>query len=357
MKSILIVKTSAIGDVIHAFPVVAYLKKRFPNARIDWVVEKNAAALLHTHPDVNQVLELDTKKWRKKLLQHQTEIRSFVHNLRKQNYDLLIDLQGNSKSALVTKLAKAPVKIGFSWKSVPEKPNWFATNHRYFPPKDLKVRERNLYLLQRYFQDETPFTSDAVALNISEEEQERKKNILDSAKLKRQPLFMVCFGSKWKNKQLPEETWNALLQKIHEQCQPSFIFIWSSPEEKEQAERFQRLFPKTSESVGGLSLNLWQSLMKEMSGVLCVDSASLHLAGVSSVPTFSVFGSSSADFYKPTGEKHLSVQGSCPYGKSFQKRCPILRTCSTGACMRDLSADAIFKACHEWLLGVVDKRI
>ncbi|NGX47150.1 MAG: Lipopolysaccharide heptosyltransferase 1, partial [Chlamydiae bacterium] len=102
MKEFLIVKTSSIGDVIQSFHLIDYLKKRFPKCQIDWVVEKEIAPLLHAHPELDRILEVDTRLWRKNLLKHQKAISSFRKLLRKKNYDALFDLQGNTKSGFIT---------------------------------------------------------------------------------------------------------------------------------------------------------------------------------------------------------------------------------------------------------------
>jgi heptosyltransferase-1 len=77
--------------------------------------------------------------------------------------------------------------------------------------------------------------------------------------------------------------------------------------------------------------------MSKMDLVVSVDSLALHLAGTTQTPTYSIFGSSLAKKYQPLGLIHESFQGACPYGKKFEKRCSILRTCSTGSCIKDLT--------------------
>ncbi|MFI5334117.1 MAG: lipopolysaccharide heptosyltransferase I [Chlamydiales bacterium] len=348
---ILIVKTSSIGDVLHSFPVLSYLRRQFPEAQIDWAVEKESVSLLQAHPELNQVLVLDSRAWRMACFAKKTreEVRTFLRLLRKEEYDLLIDLQGNCKSALVTLLARAKEKVGFAWSSLPEKPNWFVTTHRYAPPKNLSVRMRNLYLVQQHLQDLAPFVPAEITLTISPEEAARMEEIV--RKTQGAPL-MVCFGSKWKNKQLNEETLFFLLKKIEEKFKPSFVFVWGNEKEKRLADRLKLSFPRDSQSVGDMGLNFWQALMRKMRGILAVDSAALHLCATTKTPSFSVFGASSAAYYKPEGSEHLAMQGACPYGQMFEKRCPILRTCATGACMRSQSADALFSAFAPWWTAI-----
>ena len=91
-----------------------------------------------------------------------------------------------------------------------------------------------------------------------------------------------------------------------------------------------------------MSLPLWQHFMYLVDGVISVDSAALHLCGTTTTPSFSLFGPSSALAYRPLGSKHDAFQGTCPYGTTFDKRCPSLRTCETGACLKEVSPDVLF---------------
>ena len=147
---ILIVKSSAFGDIIHAFPCLAFLRERFPEAQIDWVVERRCAELVHRQPLVDRVIEMDSRKWRKNPWKARGEFRAFVRELRATRYDVLFDLQGNSKSGLVTLLARAKDKVGHGRKTVPEWPNLFATTKRFDPPPKQNVRDDLLYLVQSY---------------------------------------------------------------------------------------------------------------------------------------------------------------------------------------------------------------
>ena len=350
IRSILIVKTSSIGDVIQTFPVLEYLRLKFPDAQIDWVVEEAIAPLLSAHPLLNTVIEMRSKAWRKTLLHSQTraELRSFSRALKGTSYDLLFDLQGNMKSALVTGSAKGKVKVGFGYNSVQEKGNLLATRRRFNPPPNFNIRLKYLSLAQSYFKDPEAFYPQGVRLKIDLAERERLEQILADPPLGKRPKLMVCFGSRWPNKQLDLTTLSTLLEKIAVDSDPSYLFIFSNEEEKQIADQLQTRFKSRAVSVGELSLPLWQALMWEMDGVIAVDSAALHLCSTTQTPSFSVFGPSLASCYKPLEERHVAVQGSCPYGKTFSHRCPILRTCATGACIRQLSADALFAAYKEW---------
>jgi len=349
MPSILIIKTSAIGDVIQTFPVLEYLRSKFSDSQIDWVAEQGIAPLLKAHPLLDNVLEIHTKAWRKEPFSSSTraEFSSFVKQLRSTHYDLAIDLQGNTKSAVVMGSAKAKVKLGYGWDSVREKSNLLVTNRRLNVAPDLNVRLKYLQLVQGHFGDTNPFEAQGVRLELSDQERKRLEQMP-----KKRPLLMVCFGSKWANKRLDETTLRALLQKIAAEYAFSFLFIFGDDEEKKIADELAALFGERGTSVGNLTLPLWQALMWECDGVLAVDSAALHLCGTTQTPSFSVFGPSLACSYKPLETRHVAVQGTCPYGRIFVSRCPILRTCETGACMRGIKVDELFESFKTYMISL-----
>ncbi len=352
MNKILIVKTSALGDIIHAFAVASYLKMRFPEASLHWAAEKACAGLVKTHPLIDQVIEIDTKTWRKHLFSSSTwrDLYHLRKRLKEAYYDLVIDLQGNTKSAIVTGCAKAKEKIGFHWKSVPELPNLLATNRRFNVPSGISIQKRYLSLVQQYFGDGSSFESASVSLVLNADE---TKKLADwRASSTSHPFkVMVCFGSKWPNKRLSRKTLIAFLKHMETQFNPEFCFIWGNGEEKSIAENLHSEFA-SSTVLGNLSLPLWQHVMMHMDLVIAMDSAALHLCALTKTPSFSVFGPSLSSVYKPVGERHGFFQGSCPYNQRFDARCPILRSCETGSCMKDINPKQLFDGFNKFWSGL-----
>lgn len=340
MQQFLIVKTSAIGDVIQSFQVIEALKMRYPSCLIDWVVEKGIAPLVEAHPHLDRVLVIDSKKWRKNWLAHRKEVRQFRKTLRQKQYDALFDLQGNAKSGAVNVMARARKKVGYSWNSVSERPNYFSTNVHLPISTTGNVRCRYMRLVEDFLGVEQECMKAPLQLHLTREEEvhlQRFKQLGFS-----EPRLMICFGSNWENKRLSKETLLGFLQLLDDKLAPTFFFVFGNEEEKKIADALEREFSRSSHSIGGMSLPLWQRCMQEVNGVISVDSAALHLCGTTRTPSFSIFGPSSALAYKPLGENHRAFQGGCPYNVSFDKRCPQLRTCSTGACMKTLTAEELF---------------
>lgn len=346
MQKFLIVKLSSLGDIIHTYPVIDYLKAKFPDCQIDWVVERAFSELVRAHPLISNTLCADTRQWRKTLFTQSTrnEMAALRKALRSSHYDCVFDLQGNMKSALFTLQAQSPHKVGFSWGSVFEWPNLLVTNRRYNPLKGQNVREEYLSLVKQYFHDTEPFQTDSITLNILPEDETHIQSILQNPALQQKRKVIIATGSAWRNKQMSEEAIFEFLKRVQPYLQCDFLITWGSKAEHEAAQRLQQQFPKHAQVVDRLPLPLLQNLMSHVDLVIAMDSLPLHLAGTTSTSTFSVFGASSAEKFKPVGENHQAFQGSCPYGRHFERRCPILRTCKTGLCIQGLSGEAVFNA-------------
>lgn len=315
---ILIVKTSSLGDIIQCFPVLNYLHQIFPNVQIDWVVEDHFANVVHSQPLVHKAI---SKKW---------------SAIRKESYDYLFDLQGNCKSGWITLIARANIKVGFDFSSVREWPNIFATHIRFAPPKNSNIRLQYLSILEQFFQ-------------------KKMKRLSMKRRSSSGKYVMVCPGSKWVNKQLKEETLRSFLQSLYEKYQMQFLFVWGTEDEKRYCE--QVMLPGNEILPKRLELHEWKNLMNEMKLVIAVDSSALHLCGTTSTPSFSIFGPTKAEVFKPFGKQHFAFQGKCPYERSFQKQCPILRTCSTGACIRDIQTEELVQAFSAWWVLEAAERV
>ncbi len=107
MLRVLLVKTSSLGDVVHNFPVVTDLRRHFPDALIDWVVEEPFVPLARMHPAVRRVIPVAVRRWRTRLLGRATwkEIAEFRRLSQSERYDAIIDSQGLLKSALIARAA------------------------------------------------------------------------------------------------------------------------------------------------------------------------------------------------------------------------------------------------------------
>lgn len=337
---ILIVKTSALGDIVQAFPVIAYLKVCYPEAIIDWVVEKPFAALLQTHPDINQVIVIDSKKWRHSIFSTQSwkEIVHCRKQIQNKVYDHVLDLQGNTKSALVTLQARSKHKVGFGHGYVAERPNTWVTHQHVIPEKGKNIREDYLSLAREAIQGPSIPLHELPAIQL--------KHQTIAPQWEPGINALIFPGSAWPNKQLKEKTLADLLQALNAKGF-KLHFGWGSHDEFALVQKLQKNLPEAT-ILARYSLPDLQYIMSCSDVIICMDSLPLHLAATTKTPTYSFFGPSLGQKYAPIGHRHGTFQGSCPYHVTFEKRCPKLRTCPTGACTHDLLPEVLINAFMFW---------
>lgn len=112
LRHVLIVKLSSIGDVVHALPVASALKRRYPSLRISWAVESWTAPLVEHHPAIDRLIVFPAMmNWPSRLGVWWPEMRAALRLLRQETYDAALDLQGLAKSAIITKLSGAPIRL------------------------------------------------------------------------------------------------------------------------------------------------------------------------------------------------------------------------------------------------------
>jgi len=323
LNKFLIVKTSSLGDIVQTYPVASYLKQRFPESQIDWIVEEPFVQLVQAHPHVSRAIGVDTKKWRRSPFSSQTKREFSLYKQKLTEYDLIIDLQGNLKSGILALPAKGKSRLGFGRKSVSEWPNLLFTNIRFDPPPGQNIRYDYLSIVQQFFDDKSHYSPPHIRL---------RSTFDPSPYLSQKKNLLVCPGAHWDNKRLSYET---LLSYLKQQKETHILFIFGTEHEKLQVESLKKALSNAS-IIPKLSFPDLQNLMDSVDEVLAMDSFPLHLAGTTSTPTLSFFGPSLAEKYCPLGPHHRTIQGPCPYGVTFKKRCPKLRTCKTGACLKNL---------------------
>lgn len=149
-RRFVLVRLSALGDVVHALPVAAALRRHQPDAWIAWIVERREAALLRGHPALDAVIELDSRAWRRAAPRTAlAALREARRRLRAFEVDAAIDLQGLVKSGIVTRATRARIRIGFSAGRCRERLNALFTNRRVTPgPECAHAVDQYLALLR-----------------------------------------------------------------------------------------------------------------------------------------------------------------------------------------------------------------
>lgn len=150
-RTILLVKTSSLGDVIHNLPAASDLHRRFPQAQIDWLVEESFADIPRLHPAIRHVIPIAVRRWRKTLTRATTwrELATARLHLRQVDYDLVLDTQGLIKSALLasqTHLTPTGRRCGYAAEAAREPLAARCYDQSYAIPRNVHAVERNRWL-------------------------------------------------------------------------------------------------------------------------------------------------------------------------------------------------------------------
>lgn len=275
-SSIVLIKTSSLGDVLHNLPVVSDICKNFPNAHIDWVVEENFAALPALHPNVQRVIPVAMRRWRKSWLASRTEIQAVCRNLRDQHYDLALDTQGLLKSALITHCAHTK-RCGYAWSSAREPLASLFYDRTFSVAKDLHAVERNRQLA-------------AAALGYSVQgvpDYGIRTPDIPLLWLPNLPYVVLLHATSRDDKLWDERHWVTLGAHLH-QSGLRAVLPWGSEREKARSERLCSAIPD-SISTPHLNLNEAAALLGKAQAVIGVDTGLSHLAAALDVPTIGIY--------------------------------------------------------------------
>jgi heptosyltransferase-1 len=315
MLNVLVVKTSSLGDIIQTIPTILKLKKTNPKACITWVVEKKFEAFLQDLQICDELIVCDFKTWKKKLFRSIYYFLDFRDLLRKKSFDLVLDFQGNIKSALILSQVRCKEKRGYKLKDVPEWPNIF------FTTKKMEADSSNCTSFYDSLVQDLIHVKDEVYLKIKTANVSR----LDVLGKK---VVMMGFGSAWESKKLSLSQMQELLAKINLDQNPYFLI----PCEAKEEALYQEILKKfDGEVLCFENIKEYFPYFMKIDQFIGVDSAFLHLAKLFGKKTLGLFGPSSKAFYGNLAD----IQGTCPYGKKFIKRCPLLRSCHA-PCIKDL---------------------
>ena len=305
-------KLSALGDVIHALPLARAVRRAHPLAQITWIVERRESALLRGHPDLDRVIPVDTRRWRR-LLRHPEgakEVWGKVSGLRRRvrmaDLDVAIDCQGLLKSGLLTAFTGAPMRIGFRRAYCRERLNVLFTNRRVRPPATaVHVVDQNLALL-------TPLGIAAAPAEFvlpgRPEADRRMEQALGAAGLPvGERVVALNPGAGRKDKQWPIEFFRELAERLIAQADARMLLLWG-PDELPMAQRIATGLSARAVVAPPTDLDDLTAVLRRVSLIIAGDTGPLHLAAALGTPALGLYGPTSAERNGPYGAEHRALQ-------------------------------------------------
>jgi heptosyltransferase-1 len=273
---ILIVKTSSMGDVVHALPVVNDIRRALPQAHVEWLVEGSFAAIARMHPGVNRVLPLNWRRWRRKLLEGDTwrAMRALRAQMQEQPYDCVLDLQGLLKSALWGRQANGPL-MGYDSASAREPMATWLYARKATVPRQLHAIDRCRRLAAAHLG--YPVPTDAPVFGIRPGE--------GVWKLRGPSAALIPCASR-PEKIWPEARWIAVGKRI-KAMGLSPLVIWGTEEEQVRAERIAA--GCEGEVPPFLNVHDMAALLAGTKRVVGLDTGFSHLAAALGKPTIGIY--------------------------------------------------------------------
>ena len=353
---ILLVKPSAVGDVVHTIPLLVKLRARYPQARIDWFITPENADLVRHHPALTGVVLFNRhsfgsfgRNWRATAGPFE-----LLRQLRRTHYDLVIDMHGQFRTAAFVRATGAPVRIGFDrpikrvrtetadhqlhnvpmhgWAGAREG-SWLAYTHRIpIPTLDVHAIDRYLWVGKMLGLDNAP---PDLRIYLSPETESCAAQLLARYGLKE--FAVLAPGTMWETKHwLPErfaETGRLLRQR------GLGIVVVGTPRDKDRCRIVADLCPGAVDLSGQTSLGELTAIIKRAKVAVTNDSGSMHLAVALETPVVSIFGPTNPVHIGPYGRPEAVVRLDLPCSPCNYRR---LRQCPYGhKCMEQLTAEMV----------------
>lgn len=293
---ILVIRTSALGDVVHALPALAALRRHLPDARIGWVVEQAMAPLLEGHPELDDLLVVSLRAWRRRPFATATlsGVRRFLGELRRFAPEVVIDLMGNHKAGVIGALTLCDRRLGA------------ARTHRREPSSAIWINEpvepAGEHAIERAISLLAPLGVPAGAADLAGDH--LFQDALPPATPER--FFLLHPGAGWPNKRYPAELWGEAARRLAEATGVAGLVV-GGPAESDLVAVAQRTSRGALERIDTPDLASLAALLRRADLVLAGDTGPLHLAHSMGTPVLCLMGPTDPSTHGPYGRPESAL--------------------------------------------------
>ena len=331
MNRILIVRMSALGDIVHALPVLAALRRAWPDAQVDWIVDEAYASILSLAEGLHQRVVVRGKG------PGAMGYLSAVRHLRAQNYDAALDLQGLIKSAVWAKLSGAARVIGFDRAHLREPMAALFYTETVVPFDAPHVIQKNLSILKAFDLAPGP-----LELPLHPEAAMATTTALAAVGGPRQYVVLNP-GAAWPNKRWPADRFGALAAELHAHTRLRSLVTWG-PNEKALAEAVVSASGGAAGIAPPTAIADLAVIMRDAALVVSGDTGPLHIAAAMGTPLVGLYGPTWPERNGPWSldDEVISRAGGCV--------CHHKRQCLRGApCINEIAVSEVLAAAERRL--------
>ncbi|MDQ7838417.1 MAG: lipopolysaccharide heptosyltransferase II [Thermodesulfobacteriota bacterium] len=326
---ILIVKLSAIGDVVHSLPVLYALRQRFPSAHIAWLVEEAASSLLEGHPLLDRLIVSKRKSWLKALghagnrKRAISEIKSFIHELRDTEYDIVLDLHALLKSGLLIFLARGKRKIGYARG---DEGSSIFLNEKV-PPYDIEEHAILRYMNLARYLGARP-NGYYFPISISDADRHSARQILENERIAG-PFMAINPIAKWDSKLWDKKRFALLADHCIKELKLPVIFTGGKEDDAAIQSIMEQMQERAVNLCGRTNLRELAHLYSLSRVMVTTDTGPMHIAAAVGTPVVALFGPTAPWRTGPFGDGHVVIRKELPCSPCFKKKCTDPRCMST----------------------------
>ena len=342
--NILIIKLSAVGDVVHSLPFLEVLRDRFPSAMIDWVVEEDASGIVESHPEIDRLIIFPRKSWLKRFIKKGEyigvgkEVTKFLKELKSKRYDIVVDLQGLLKSGILTFLANGKRKIALNGG---REGSLIFTNEKVaIPDPDLHALDKYL-CIARYLGATNPVWNGQIPIYDTDK---GHVDYLLGEIGNNSTLVAVTPMAKWESKLWELHRFASLADTIKEELGAGVVFTGSEGDKAAIEDIRLGMKTRALNLAGKTTLRELAYLYQKCAAVICTDTGPMHVAAAMGSPVVvALFGPTSPLRTGPYGAKHRVIRAGLECSPCFKKRCDDM------SCMKKITVEMVFEAVREVL--------
>jgi heptosyltransferase-1 len=368
-ERILLIKPSAVGDVIHTVPVLVKLRARYPSAQIDWLLTPPIAELIRHHPALSNVVHFPRQDYTslRRTWSAVARLPRLLSGLWRQRYDLVIDLHGQFRSALFTLVSGAPTRIGFDrphkrvrhathrqlpkeaylhgWTGAREGA-WLAYSHRIpIPTLDAHAVDRYLWLASMLGLDDQP---PDFRIPVPPEARSAVDRLLKSQGLLGKTFAVLVPGTIWETKHWHVEGFAQVADFLSRHNYA--VVLAGSAKERPRCQQVLAGCPQACDLSGQTTLSQLAALIQRAALCLTNDSGSMHLTVALDKPVVSVFGPTDPLWIGPYGRPYAVVRADVPCSPCYLRK---LRNCQHGhACMLQVTPARVIERVEKILADI-----
>lgn len=333
--------------MVHAFPAVAFIRSRLPDATITWLVNDTYAEIVDLCGDVDDIILFRRRQWGRP--SGWLPFLKFGRDLRRRKFDLVVDFQGLLRSGFVSFLTAAPRRVGFA--HAREGASFFY-NHKVLIPANVQhAVEKNLFLAASALDCDMPAGETPAANLRPSHDGEKQAEILFRIHRidQERPIVAVAPAARWPSKRFPTEFFARVIDRVAEKCPQAQFWILGSRDEREVGaavvDQCHACVPEML--MGEPNLVTLVEMLRRSDVLLTNDTGPMHLAAAAGTPVVALFGPTSPELTGPYGKGHVVMHGKCDTGPCFRRMClrKTAMKCGAAAVSETETADAVAAKC------------